>query len=87
MVKTSNGFEIAELDFKFRGRGDRMGLQQSGALNLKIADLYKYIVILEVASRVVENIVQQDTDFQHSVHVAICKEYTRLLAASVVGIG
>lgn len=69
------------MDFKFRGRGDRMGLQQTGALNLKIADLYKD-VILEVASRVIKNIFQQDTDFQHSVHVAICKEYTRLLAAA-----
>ena len=39
MVKTSDGFEIAEVDLKLRGPGDIMGTQQSGVLNLKIADI------------------------------------------------
>jgi ATP-dependent DNA helicase RecG len=38
MVATNDGFEIAEVDLKLRGPGDIMGKQQSGVLNLQIAD-------------------------------------------------
>jgi len=41
MVRTNDGFEIAEVDLQLRGPGDLMGTQQSGMLNLKIADLSK----------------------------------------------
>ena len=41
MVRTNDGFEIAEVDLKLRGPGDIMGTQQSGILNLQIADLVK----------------------------------------------
>ncbi|WP_243017963.1 MULTISPECIES: ATP-dependent DNA helicase RecG [Candidatus Cardinium] len=82
MVKTSNGFEIAELDLKLRGPGDLMGLQQSGALNLKIADLSKDAAILEVARDVAKAIIEQDPDFQHPINLPIHREYTRLLAVA-----
>ena len=39
MVRTNDGFEIAEVDLKLRGPGDIMGTQQSGVLNLRIADI------------------------------------------------
>src|SRR5690625_6242221 len=38
MTSTNDGFKIAEVDLKLRGPGDIMGTQQSGVLNLKIAD-------------------------------------------------
>ena len=41
MVDTNNGFEIAETDLSIRGPGDLMGTQQSGVLDLLIADLGK----------------------------------------------
>jgi len=41
MVDTTDGFEIAEVDLKLRGPGNLMGTQQSGVLNLKIADIVK----------------------------------------------
>ena len=41
MVRTNDGFEIAEVDLKLRGPGDIMGTQQSGVLDLKIADIAK----------------------------------------------
>ena len=41
MVRTNNGFEIADIDLKLRGPGDLMGTQQSGVLDLLIADLAK----------------------------------------------
>ncbi|CAE7033226.1 recG, partial [Symbiodinium sp. CCMP2456] len=41
MVRTQDGFEIAEVDMKLRGPGDMMGTRQSGVLNLQLADLTK----------------------------------------------
>ncbi|MFC7356982.1 ATP-dependent DNA helicase RecG [Jejudonia soesokkakensis] len=49
MTKTSDGFEIAEVDLKLRGPGDLMGTQQSGVLNLRIADMIKDTEILKIA--------------------------------------
>lgn len=49
MVRTSDGFEISEVDLKLRGPGDLMGTQQSGVLNLRIADIIKDTEILKIA--------------------------------------
>ncbi len=49
MVGTNDGFQIAEVDLKLRGPGDLMGTQQSGVLNLKIADIVKDNDILKTA--------------------------------------
>ncbi len=48
MVRTNDGFEIAETDLKLRGPGDLMGTQQSGILNLRIADLVRDRDILQL---------------------------------------
>ncbi|TDG94747.1 ATP-dependent DNA helicase RecG [Cardinium endosymbiont of Culicoides punctatus] len=79
MVKTTNGFEISELDLKLRGPGDLMGLQQSGILNLKIANLSTDINILEAARESARKIIQEDPDFQSVDNLPIYKEYTRLV--------
>ena len=39
MVKTNNGFEIAETDLQLRGPGNIEGTQQSGVLDLKVANI------------------------------------------------
>ncbi|MEL6917766.1 MAG: ATP-dependent DNA helicase RecG, partial [Bacteroidota bacterium] len=49
MTRTNDGFEIAEVDLRLRGPGDLMGTQQSGVLNLKIADIIKDNAILKTA--------------------------------------
>ena len=49
MVQTNDGFKIAEVDLKLRGPGNLMGTQQSGVLNLKIADVVKDAEILKLA--------------------------------------
>ncbi len=51
MVETSDGFKIAEVDLKLRGPGDLMGTQQSGVLNLRIADIIHDEKILYLARR------------------------------------
>ena len=60
MVQTNDGFQIAETDLKLRGPGDITGTQQSGLLNLKIAELAKDGAILEHARNAVINILNED---------------------------
>lgn len=62
MVRTNNGFEIADTDLKLRGPGDLMGTQQSGVLDLKIADLAKDGAILQVAREKAYEIIQSDPE-------------------------
>lgn len=49
MIRTTDGFDIADVDLKLRGPGDLMGTQQSGVLDLLLADLGKDAVILQTA--------------------------------------
>ncbi|MBL4674899.1 MAG: ATP-dependent DNA helicase RecG [Mucilaginibacter sp.] len=60
MVKTNNGFEIAETDMQLRGPGDIAGTQQSGVLDLKVADLTTDQEVLQQARNVVIEIFEKD---------------------------
>ena len=60
MVRTNNGFEIAEVDLKLRGPGDLMGTQQSGALDLLIADLSKDAEVLKQAREAATKLLESD---------------------------
>jgi len=60
MVRTNNGFEIAEVDLKLRGPGDLMGTQQSGALDLLIADLSKDADVLKKAREAANELLEND---------------------------
>lgn len=60
MVKTNNGFEISEIDLQLRGPGDITGTQQSGVLELKVANLAKDQVILQEARNTVIELFERD---------------------------
>lgn len=60
MVKTNDGFEIAETDLKLRGPGDLSGTQQSGVLDLKLADLTTDQALLTEIRNLVIRIFEQD---------------------------
>ncbi|MGM9476836.1 ATP-dependent DNA helicase RecG [Pedobacter sp. GSP4] len=60
MVRTNNGFEISEIDLQLRGPGDITGTQQSGVLDLKLADLAKDQIILAEARNTVIAIFEED---------------------------
>jgi len=49
LVRTNNGFDIAEADLRLRGPGNLDGKQQSGTIQLKLADLTKDGAILDIA--------------------------------------
>ena len=66
MVRTNNGFEIAETDLKLRGPGDLMGTQQSGVLDLLIADLSRDGQILQRARERAVAILEKDPELRGS---------------------
>ena len=64
MVRTNDGFEIAETDLKLRGPGDMEGTQQSGLLNLKIADIVRDEKILRYARNMAVEIIREDPELE-----------------------
>ena len=60
MVSTTDGFKIAEEDLKLRGPGDLQGTQQSGVLNLKIADLVHDTELISKTREIAEFIISND---------------------------
>lgn len=68
MCKTNEGFEIAEVDLKLRGPGDIMGKQQSGVLNLQIADLVKDKDILILARNKAIELLKKDASLSLPEH-------------------
>ena len=79
MVKTNDGFQIAEVDLKLRGPGDLMGTQQSGVLNLKIADIVKDNDILGIARSYAISILKDDPQLQKEQNHIIRYFYAQLV--------
>ena len=78
MVNTNDGFEIAEVDLRLRGPGDIMGTQQSGVLNLKIADIIKDNDILRHARYYAKKILDSDTSLSKPENKPILRTYKKL---------
>ncbi|MBL7776514.1 MAG: ATP-dependent DNA helicase RecG [Saprospiraceae bacterium] len=60
MVRTNDGFEIAEVDLRLRGPGNLEGTQQSGMLRFLIADLGRDGQILSAAREIAAKILEAD---------------------------
>ena len=60
MVDSTDGFRIAEADLRLRGPGDLQGLQQSGILQLKLADIVGDETIVRAARETVQEILEKD---------------------------
>ena len=78
MAKTSDGFEIAEVDLKLRGPGDLMGTQQSGVLNLRIADIVKDHDILNIARNAAIDMLKSDPSLSLSENLPVKMTYIQL---------
>jgi ATP-dependent DNA helicase RecG len=83
MVRTNNGFEIADIDLKLRGPGDLMGTQQSGVLDLLIADLAKDGRILTESRAAAQAILNDDPELARPEHGNIRRHIESLPATAV----
>lgn len=79
MTGTNDGFEIAEVDLKLRGPGDLMGTQQSGVLNLKIADIVKDNSILKSARYYAGKLLKEDPNLSLEKNSMVKMAYSRLM--------
>jgi ATP-dependent DNA helicase RecG len=71
MCNTNDGFEIAEVDLQLRGPGDISGTQQSGLVDLLVANLAQDGEILKAARLSAEEILTADPDLLQPVHQPI----------------
>ncbi|MDF0705831.1 ATP-dependent DNA helicase RecG [Flagellimonas okinawensis] len=84
MVRTNDGFEIAEVDLKLRGPGDLMGTQQSGMLNLKIADIVKDNQILKTARYHAIQLLKDDPRLEKAENAPILNAYSKMMANKTI---
>jgi ATP-dependent DNA helicase RecG len=82
MVRTNNGFEISEIDLQLRGPGDITGTQQSGVLDLKLADLAKDQIILSEARNTVIALFEDDPQLMKPEN-AVLKAYLQKLERGI----
>ncbi len=84
MVRTNDGFEIAEADLKLRGPGDIEGTQQSGiAFDLKIANLGQDGQILQYARDNAEEVLDEDPLLMKSENQVLVKQLKLLQKSNV----
>jgi ATP-dependent DNA helicase RecG len=76
MLRTNDGFEIAETDLQLRGPGDIQGTQQSGILNLRIADIVQDEKVLKFARNIASDILEDDP--------ALAKDKNAILAKHII---
>jgi ATP-dependent DNA helicase RecG len=83
MVKTNNGFDIAETDLQLRGPGDLMGTQQSGVLDLLIADLGKDGNLLQEAREFAIKVLEDDPELLKPQNKLIKTQVESMKASNV----
>jgi ATP-dependent DNA helicase RecG len=74
MVRTNDGFEIADVDLRLRGPGDLMGTQQSGITDLLIADLSKDAPLLTLARDAAQQLLANDPELRMPENYAILRQ-------------
>lgn len=79
MVRTNDGFELSEVDLELRGPGDLMGTQQSGDLDLRIADLAKDGPLVAQARDKARQILAKDLRLELPEHHLLKKEAIKRL--------
>lgn len=75
MVRTQDGFEIADVDLKLRGPGDMLGTQQSGVINLNLADLTKDGPVVEESRQAVQELLDQDPELKAPENQALLQNF------------
>jgi len=79
MCETNDGFIIAEEDLKLRGPGDLDGTQQSGAVNLKLANITEDVHILEQAREIAFELIDKDPDLRQAENQPLRKYLDAIL--------
>ena len=84
LVRSNDGFEIAEMDLRFRGPGQVLGTRQSGLPDLALASLADDGSVLEEARDEAASILKEDPDLKSFEHIRVLLEQQRKRAAAAV---
>ena len=76
-ANTTDGFELAEIDFELRGPGDLFGARQSGLPPLRIANLQRDRQILEEARDAARELFDADPGLKHPNHAKLRRQMLR----------
>ncbi len=71
LTESTDGFEIAEEDLRLRGPGEFAGTAQSGAADLRLADLIADIGVYQDAKQEAERIVATDPELRRAEHAGL----------------
>jgi ATP-dependent DNA helicase RecG len=82
MVRTIDGFEIAEIDLQLRGPGNIEGTRQSGVLDLKLADLSIDQKLLAEARETVIKVLEDDPELKNESNLLL-RQYFEQKSAGI----
>ena len=77
LVRTDDGFEIAEVDLSLRGPGELFGTRQAGIPRLRFADLRRHLDLLAEARRAAARVVERDPQLRLPEHQQAAEEMRR----------
>ena len=83
MVKSENGFEIAEEDLRLRGPGEIFGTRQHGLPELNISDLVRHGEILESAGRTASRILKSDPKLSKKENSGLRKRVVKMFGENI----
>lgn len=87
MVKSNNGFEIAEKDLKLRGPGDFFGIRQHGLPEFKLADLMKDTKLLKLTNDAAKEVLYEDEYLNCNKHKLLKEELYKRYKDQLTNIG
>jgi ATP-dependent DNA helicase RecG len=82
LEETTDGFRIAEEDFKIRGMGNLLGREQSGGMVLRVADPFRDAALLEQARHEAFRLISADPHLRAAEHAAIREQARSLYRAA-----
>ncbi len=89
MVRTTDGFEIAEVDLQLRGPGDTQGLRQSGQIEFKLGNLAKDEQLIRHCRQLAGKILEHDPQLQlhenHRLKAQLTKQFKAAFDWGLVG--
>lgn len=85
LCETTDGFKIADADFRLRGPGDFFGKRQHGLPALRLADLLRDSELLLTVRRAAEQLLEKDPALQEPEHAALRRQTDKMFAAAAVG--
>ena len=87
MVKSTDGFKIAEKDLELRGPGDYFGVRQHGLPEFKLADLMKDVELLNETNRLAKELLKNDPTLQKIEHIKLRERLYTKYAEQLNNIG